>query len=143
MNIFKLRQQHGLSLIEIMVAFSILTMSFIAIMYAFPFGLSISKTASNASAASYLAQGKMEELQSLDYDDVSVGTIEAKHRLSDDSADYLYSFQRATTVNYVDSNLDVVEVDQGLKRITVIIYYTEIVSKTEKSYSTVTLINQN
>ena len=60
-----LKQQRGLSIIEIMVAFSILTIAFVGLTQAFPFGLSINKTAENSTIASYLAQDKIEELFSL------------------------------------------------------------------------------
>jgi len=137
-----LKQQDGLSLIEIIVAFTILAVAFIGLVQAFPFGLSINKEAENTTGASYLAQDKIEELNSLGYSNVNVGTIEEKHRLSLDPSNYLYNYQRETVVSYVDSNLSEVGEDQGMKKISVTIYYINAVSKMEKSYSIVTLINE-
>jgi len=134
--------QVGMSLLEIMVSLSILALTFIALMQSFPTALTINKTSENSTKASYLAQEKLEELNSLGYNNITVGTIEAKHRLSDTQSDYLYYFQRQTIVDYVDSNLQNSASDIGLKKISVTVYYTNALSKTEKSYSTVTLMSQ-
>jgi prepilin-type N-terminal cleavage/methylation domain-containing protein len=134
--------QTGMSLLEIMVSLSILAVTFIALMQSFPLTLSINKTSENATKASYLAQEKLEELNSLGYGNIAVGTIETKHRLSSAQNNYLYYFQRQTLVNYVDGNLQDSVSDTGLKKISVTIYYTNALSKTEKNYSTVTLISQ-
>lgn len=134
--------QRGMSLLEIMVALSILVVTFITLMQSFPLSLSINKTSENATKASYLAQAKLEELNSLGYNNISTGTIEAKHRLSEDSTNYLYYFQRQTTVSYVDGNLQTSGTDTGLKKIAITIYYTNSLSKTEKSYTTATLLSQ-
>jgi prepilin-type N-terminal cleavage/methylation domain-containing protein len=136
------RNQTGMSLLEIMVSLTILAVTFTALMQSFPMALTINKTSENSTKASYLAQAKLEELNSLGYNDINIGTIEAKHRLANDSADYLYYFQRQTVVNYVDGNLQASGTDTGLKKITVTVYYTNALSKTEKTYSTVTLISQ-
>jgi len=134
--------QAGLSIIEIMVAFSILVVAFIGLIQSFPFGLSINKAAENVTIASYLAQGKIEEIISSGYDNINVGLLEAKQRLSENPADYLYSYQRQTEVNYVDSDLVNSVDDTGMKKISVTIYYTNSISKTEKDYKIVTLITK-
>ena len=131
-----------MSLLEIMVSLSILALTFIALMQSFPTALTINKTSENSTKASYLAQEKLEELNSLGYNNITVGTIEAKHRLSDNQGDYLYYFQRQTIVDYFDGNLQNSASDTGLKKISVTVYYTNALSKTEKSYSTVTLMSQ-
>ena len=131
-----------MSLLEIMVSLSILVVTFITLMQSFPMALAINKTSENATKASYLAQEKLEELNSLGYNGIAVGAIETKHRLSNTSTDYLYYFQRETMVDYVDSNLQNSVSDTGLKKISVIIYYTNSFLKNEKTYSTVTLISQ-
>lgn len=140
MSYKKLLKKHsGFSLIEVMVAFSILAVAFIGLVQSFPFGASINKEAENATEASYLAQDKIEELSSLVYSDINVGTIEAEHRLSDDPNNYLYGYQRKTEVSYVNGDLNVVGADEGMKKISVTIYYTNSISKTEKSYNISTL----
>ena len=138
----KLKNQLGMSLLEVMVSFSILSLTFIALMQSFPVSLAINKTSENAAKAAYLAQAKLEELNSLGYGNISAGTIEAKHRLADNPTDYLYYFQRQTTVSLVDGNLADSASDLGLKKISVTVYYSNALSKVEKEYSTVTLISQ-
>lgn len=134
--------QSGLSLIEVMVSFSILIIIFISLTQAFPLALTINKTSENAAKASYLAQAKLEEINSLNYDSIPMGTIEPKARLSNDSSDYLYYFQRQTLVEYVNGSLESSASETGLKKITVTVYYSNVLSKTEKNYSTVALISR-
>lgn len=138
----KLKKQLGMSLLEVMVSFSVLVIVLVTLMQTFPLALTINKTSANATKASYLAQTKLEELTALGYGNLSVGAVEVKHRLSDNIANYLYYFQRQTDVGYVDGNLQANVSDTGLKKITVTVYYTNALSKTEKSYSTATLISQ-
>ena len=138
----KFKNQLGMSLLEVMVAFSILTLTFTALMQSFPYSLAINKTSENAAKAAYLAQAKLEELNSLGYGNISTGTIEAKHRLADNPTDYLYYFQRQTAVSFVDGNLADSASDLGLKKISVTVYYSNALSKVEKEYGTVTLISQ-
>jgi len=134
--------RRGFSLIEIMVAFTILAVAFIGLVQAFPFGLAINKEAENTTEASYLVQDKIEELNSLGYGNVNVGIIEAKHRLSDDPSNYLYNYERETIVNYVDGSLNEVGEDQGIKKMSVTIYFINAISKTEKSYNIATIISE-
>jgi len=142
LNCNKPNPSHGFTLIEIMVSFLIFALAFIGLAYAFPQGLMINKTAENSTKASYLAQSQLEYLNSLDYDGIATGTIEVKHRLSDDQSSYLYFFQRQTDVQNIDSNLAVSTTDTGLKKITVTVYYTNASSKAENTYVTTTLISQ-
>lgn len=125
-----------------MVAFTIVTGSFIAILQAFPTGLSLNKRSEMASVASYLAQEKIEEIWAQGYENTATGTVEAKHRLAEDSDDYMYNFQRETTVEYVDGSLSQTASDQGIKKISTNIYYTDPLDKKEKSYNITTLISQ-
>ncbi|MEK7557615.1 MAG: prepilin-type N-terminal cleavage/methylation domain-containing protein [Patescibacteria group bacterium] len=132
----------GFSLIEIMIAFLILVIAFIGLIQAFPFSQIMIKTAENSSKASYLAQDKIEQLLSLGYDNIPVGAIETKQRLSASSTDYLYFFQRQTIVDYIDSDLQVSASSTDMKKISTTVYYTNNVSKTEKSYNISTIISQ-
>ena len=132
--------QIGLSLIEIMVAFSILVVAFVGLAQAFPFGLSISKSAESSTIASYLTQDKIEELFSLGYDGVGLGIVETKQRLAVDPVDYLYRYQRQAEIDYVDGNLAVTVEDSGMKRISVTVYFNNAISNQEQSYNITTLI---
>lgn len=133
--------QKGMSLVEIMVAFTILTIAFIALSQSFPYGLAINKTAENETLASFLAQGKIEELHSVGYDNISLGTV-SRQKLSDDEKDYRYFFERESEVSYVDSNLDDSIADLGMKKISVTVYFLNSISKKEDSYNITTLVSR-
>jgi len=134
--------KRGLSLIEILVAFSILALVFIALSQSFPYGLSINKSAESATLASFLAQDKIEELHSLGYDGITVGEVEPRHRLSNDSGEYLYFFERQTEVASLDENLVESMSDTGMKKISTTIYYINSIFKTEEAYNITTLISR-
>lgn len=131
-----------MSLVETMVALLILMVAFISLVQSFPFSQTMIKTAENSTKAAYLAQNELEQLLALNYDNIPVGTVEAKQRLSADPADYLYFFQRQTTVSYLDGDWQASSTDTGMKKISVIVYYTNSISKTEKSYSISALASQ-
>lgn len=131
-----------MSLIEIMVALLILTVAFIGLTQSFPFSQTLIKTAENSTKAAYLAQNQLEQLLALNYNNLPVGTVEAKQRLANDSANYLYYFQRQTTVSYLDSNWQSSVSDTGMKKISITVYYTNSISKKENSYSLSALASQ-
>lgn len=131
-----------MSLIEIMVALLILMVAFISLVQVFPFSQTIVKTAENSTKASYLAQDKLEQLLALSYDNIPVGAVEAKQRLSADSASYLYYFQRQTMVSYLDGNWQTSASDLGMKKISVTVYYTNSISKQESAYAISALASQ-
>ena len=132
----------GLSLLEMIVALAIIFVAFLGLMQSFPFSLTVTKTAENMSKSAFLAQAKIEQLRSLNYSDINTGTIETKHRLGNTPNDYLYFFQRETIVDYVDDDLADSITDQGIKKISTNVYYTNSLSKSEKVYNLTTLINQ-
>ena len=132
-----------MSLIEIMVALLILMVAFIGLIQSFPFSQTIVKTAENSTKASYLAQNEIEKLLALNYDNIPVGAVETKQRLAADPANYLYYFQRQTTVSYLDSNWQPSASDTGMKKISITVYYTNSISKKENYYSLSALASQH
>lgn len=134
--------EKGMSLVEIMVAFSILSVAFMAISYSFPFGLTINKSAESSTIASFLAQDKVEEIISLGYDNTNVGNIEVRHKLSDNEDDYRFVYEREANISYVDSDLNYSFDDVGLKKISVTVYYINSISKQVDSYNITTLISR-
>lgn len=131
-----------MSLIETMVALLILMVAFIGLIQSFPFSQSIVKTAENSTKAAYLAQNELEQLLALNYDDIPMGTIEVKQRLSADPTNYLYYFQRQTVVSYLDGNWQSSDSDTGMKKISITVYYTNSISKQENSYNISALASQ-
>jgi type II secretory pathway pseudopilin PulG len=125
-----------------MVSILIISIAFAGLMQAFPLGLSINRESENATLAAFLAQTKLEELFSADYDDIAAGTIEAKHSLSSDPNDYLSGYQRQTVVSLVDGDLNSSAADVGLKKAIVTVFYQDAIFKKEKSYFITSLISK-
>ena len=133
----------GFTLIEVMVSIAIITGTFFAIISVFPFSLNINQKAQNLTSAAYLAQAGLEKTLSMGYESSGVGTVEAKARLSNDPASFLYPFYRQTIVTYVDGNLADSAVDTGLKKIAATVFWYNPLSAQEQQYSLTTLLSKN
>ncbi|OGY43141.1 MAG: hypothetical protein A3J62_03515 [Candidatus Buchananbacteria bacterium RIFCSPHIGHO2_02_FULL_38_8] len=131
----------GFTLIEATVAVVILVVGLMAVVQFFPFALKIIADSQSLNLASNLALSKIEEVRSVPYDNIATGVIEPKQRISNDPSNYLYKYQRETTVETVDSNLEVNGVDIGLKKITVTVYWQSKIGSQEKSTQMVTLLS--
>lgn len=128
-----LSTNRGFTLVEATVAIVILSIGIFSVIQFFPFSIKIIGDSQNLTLASNLALSKLEETRSLNYEDITVGTIEAKTRVSSDPADYLYNYQRETIVELLDSTLTVTQTDVGLKKITSTVYWRSAVGNIEKS----------
>lgn len=133
-TLLKTKNNNGFTLIESTISIMVLVVGLLAIMQFFPFALRIIGNSQSTTIASNLAVAKLEELQASSYDDIAVGTIEPKQRISADNTNYLYNFQRETIVELIDSNLNTSVTDIGLKKITVNVYWrSPIIGLAEKS----------
>lgn len=132
----------GFTVIEAMIAIAVLAIGFLAVVKIFPVALQISKSAEQATVAMNLAQAKTEELFSSGYDNINVGAIETKSRLSADPADPFYPYQRETTAGYVDENLQSSVSDTGMKKITVTVFWRHPLLLGEKQVGLETLISR-
>lgn len=126
-------------MIEIMVAIMILGVTFIGLIQAFPYALRIIKASENKTKASYIAQEKIEELYQQGYESFTDGVIEIKQRLGATGTDR-FNFQRETTVTYIDQDLQDSMVDMGMKKIAIIVYYIDSISKQEYAYTLTTIM---
>jgi len=135
LKLFKIKS--GLTLIEVLLAMSILTIGILAVIQLFPLGLNMSRLNKNETIAINLAQAKMEEIRANSYDDI---INEDKNRISTNPDNPYYNFKRQTEVTFVNENLETVESDSGLKKITVSIYWPE--QGEEKSISQTSLKHQ-
>lgn len=126
-------KNQGFTLIEATIAIAVLAVGLFAVTQFFPFGLKIIGDSNNLTTASNIALSKIEELVSSNYDELNLGTVETKHRLSTDSASYLYNYQRQTVIGLVDSNFNASPTDVGLKKITVTVYWLSPIGLKEKS----------
>ncbi len=130
-------------MIEIIVALSILGVVFFALVQLFPFGADINESSRNKTIASFLAQEKVEELYSKGYGNIATGTIEAKQRLSDEPQDHFYNYKRETQVNYIDGEMNFSSEDEGMKRVSVFVYYPQSFGGEEQFFQLDTIITKN
>lgn len=132
----------GIGLIEVMVTITVILIGIIAVARIFPIAFKVGKSAEQATIATNLAQSKIEEMFYLDYDNISIGTVEAKARLSADPDNPFYFYQRETLVEYVDENLDTSGSETGMKKITVNAYWNSALLTTEKNVQLVLIISE-
>ena len=123
----------GFSVIEAMVAITVLLVGIVAITAFFPMSLKIIGDSEATTTATNMIMAKIEEVQALPYQEITVGEFESKNRLSTDSNDYLYHFQRSTIISYLDQNLNESSIDIGFKKISVTVYWASSLGGKEKS----------
>ena len=129
----KLSNNKGFTIIESTVAILIILIALFGITQFFPLGIRIIGDSQSQTVASNVALTKIEELRSLNYEEISTGTIETKNRVSSDPANTLFNFQRQTIVETVDNNFNPSASDVGLKKITTTVYWQSPVVSKEKS----------
>ena len=116
--------KRGISLIEIIVAVGLLALLIFGAMTLVPRSLTMAKRAEYTTSAVNLAQAQMEMVLARDYQTLPGGIYETRQRLSSNPADYLYALERQTQITLVRlSDLTETGTDEGLKRITVIVFY--------------------
>lgn len=129
----KLSNNKGFTIIESTVAILIILIALFGITQFFPLGIRIIGDSQSQTIASNVALTKIEELRSLNYEEINTGTIETKSRVSSDPANALFNFQRQTIVETVDNNFNASASDVGLKKITTTVYWQSPVVAKEKS----------
>ncbi|MBI1961616.1 MAG: prepilin-type N-terminal cleavage/methylation domain-containing protein [Parcubacteria group bacterium] len=112
-------QKEGITLIEIMIAITVLSIGILGLLQAFPRGTAASRVVELSVAANQLAQEKLESFAATAYEDIAAGMLEDGVRVSVDSQSPFYDFLRTTTVALLDANLAEAQTDLGLKKITV------------------------
>ncbi len=113
------RTRRGFSLIEGLVAISIMAVALITVLGAVPTTLQANKHAELESLASVYARAKLEGLLTTSYDELGTGTVEPRTVLSSDPANPASKLYRTSTVTLLDANFSQSSTDQGLKKITV------------------------
>lgn len=125
------------TLIESMIAISILVMGIVGILVIFPLGLQVVASSKMATVAGYLGEAKIEQIISTSYGEID---SEAKQALSPPFGIY----SRETQVTCFDPNDSFSPncPDTGIKKIKVIIYWRPPFSVLEKSIEIESLISQ-
>lgn len=127
-------------MIEVLIALGIFTVGTLVIINLFPKGLRLGRESKEISVATGLAQERIEEIISLNYDDIPAGVIDSKARINPNPQNPYYIYQREARSAYVDSNLNESITDTELKKITVTVYW--IADAKEKTVQLIRLLNK-
>lgn len=125
------------TLVEVLVAAAILTIGMVSAIGTFSVGIKYANSAKQEAAASGIMQEAMESALALGYDNISAGTWE-RVRFSGDPASPFYGFETQISVFFVDGDLSETILDNGLKKIKAIVFWTD--SGIEKSEEAIALI---
>lgn len=134
----------GITLIETVIAVSILALGIVGVLQAFPLGAHLAKTAQMSTVATELGQAKIEDEISKSYNDVSINeTVENYNSISDFAA-YKRVTQidcvRASDLVVVNCNYDLLNDPSPMKKVGVTVYWRSTLGLTEKSISLMSLI---
>ena len=125
----------GFTILETMTAILILTIGIIAVLQVFPLCSNIQKSNEMENQAIFLAQGKMEQEIFKTYENTQVGTI------IENSLAFPYErFSRETKITYVDSSLEEIGLDLGLKKIEIIVQWSSIFKLKQSNISIANLV---
>lgn len=124
----------GFTIIEALIAITVLIVGIVAVLYMFPISIQIENYSQQISTALQLSQEKIEEETSKYYTNILVGTT-TENQLPAPFERY----SRQTVVNYVDSNFQATSTDTGLKKMKVKVSF-ETPLGLEKKVEILTLI---
>lgn len=137
-------QSKGITLIETIIAVSILAIGIIGVLQAFPLGAHLAKTAQMSTIATELGQAKIEQELSLPYNDIPITeTVENYNSIPD-----FVAYKRVTQINCVRAS-DLTEVDcsydpvndpSPMKKIEVTVFWHSTLGLGEKNISLMSLI---
>lgn len=132
--------KRGFSLIEALIAISVLAVGIVALLEAFPLGAHLQNSAQMTNVGVQLAQAKMEELNSLSYGDLSIGTITEDYGFDSDFP----TFKRETVIDLFDPNNTSTPPgsDLGIKKIEISVFWHNPFGVTEKELKIANLITE-
>lgn len=134
----------GITLIETIIAVSILTLGIIGVLQAFPLGVHLAKAAQMSTVATQLSQAKIEEEVSHSYTDIPVGSSQEDYGQIPGFASYKRATQiicvRASDLSQVACDYDLANDPYPMKRIEVTVYWRSSLGVTEKNISLMSLI---
>ncbi|MGC9031570.1 MAG: type IV pilus modification PilV family protein [Minisyncoccia bacterium] len=112
------RNNFGFTILEALIAISVLTLGIVFVIYIFPVALNLEENNKIKTQSIFLASEKMEELFSKSYKDVSIGTT------TESSLDFPFEkFSRQTRITFIDKNFSEISQDKGLKKIEITVFY--------------------
>ena len=118
-------RRRGFTFLELLVALSLFAVGLIGILQIFPLNRRFLAQSAMTTQAAFLAQEGMEELRSLPYSSLTVGTYQPLTQVSTVSGDPASLFSREVTVELVDDNYGTSNADVGLKVVNVRVTWSE------------------
>lgn len=134
-----LHKKKGFSLIETIIAVSVLCVGILGVLTMFYSGIKLMKSSQSFTVADQLAKEKIEEIISSGYDSVSIGTS------VENSVAYPFaSFKRQTYAVYVDpsQNMQNSSTDTGIKKIEITVIWKSVFNWADKNVKITTLISK-
>ena len=129
-------RKSGFTFLELLIALSLFTVGMVTVLQIFPVNRRYLTQSGQITQASFLAQEQIEAVRALDYETLTSGTYEARHAIGAASSDPLNQFERQTTVTLIDGNRATTVTDVGLKKVDVIVYWSERTISRQYSLST-------
>lgn len=123
-------KKSGFTLVEVMVALSLFAVGMLSILQIFPINRRYLAQSANTTQAVFLAQEEIEQVRSQPYANLTIGTYETKHAVSQTAGDPLSQYQRQTTVTIINAAHQSISPqdtahDLGLKQLDVTVYWLE------------------
>jgi type II secretory pathway pseudopilin PulG len=118
-----MKRRPAFTFLELLIALALFAGGMMTMLQIFPLNRRFLTQSALTTQATFLGQEEMETVRSVAYEDLTVGTYEAKHAVS--SGDAFSQFQRETTVALLDASRQPTATDTGLKKITVTVYWME------------------
>lgn len=142
----KFNQINSFTLIETIIAISVLSIGIVAVLSIFPLGTHVAKSGQMTTIATNLSQGKMEEEIAKSYDEIIVGTFTENYG---DIANFP-TYKRVIEINCVrfsdlsvsSCGYDLVQDPDPMKKIEVKVFWQSPLGVTEKSINLINLISE-
>jgi|GEM_PF-1860457 len=113
-----MRNEKGVSIIEVMIAMTILVIALLAMMSMFHVGIRQTSLSGNITTATQLANDKMEEIRNLPYESIDDSYYppnkdnQNPDSVSDPDSNFP-NYERYVTIQYVDSDISAISVSSA------------------------------
>jgi prepilin-type N-terminal cleavage/methylation domain-containing protein len=120
-----MRIRKGFTFVELIIAIFLFSYGIISVMQVFPVNRKLLAQSALQTQASFLAEEQMENVQAVDYDDLTVGAYEARAFLPSGNGTFATGFERSTDVSLIDSTYASTATDVGLKKVVITVYWVD------------------
>ncbi len=140
----KRKFQKSFTIIESIIAISIILIAFAAITQLFPFALKIENSAEMKTRAIGYAQAKIEEFFVNSYDEIKCGSNNPPCQIEENQIPEDSAFKRVSRITFADpqNNFSESSSDTGIKKIEVTVYWKSSFSQEEDSYKLTTFFSR-